>query len=133
MLQVILVVLDKVLSSLFWYKDMARTNKRGIAAKKAVQQKQAARLKGWRRFEYPKRKLELEEAKEFGIIGVVTNPKWADYNRFLRGRKICWETRLRIDPDWFRFVKTPSGGSEVVTAPMTGRIIKKLRKSTGRR
>ena len=35
---------------------MARTNKRGIAAKKAVAQKQAARLKGGRRFEYPKRK-----------------------------------------------------------------------------
>lgn len=54
---------------------MARTNKRGIAAKKAVQQKQANRLKGGRRFEYPKRKLELEEAKELGIIGVVGNPK----------------------------------------------------------
>ncbi len=54
---------------------MARTNKRGIAAKKAVQQKQANRLKGGRRFEYPKRKVELDEAKEIGFIGAVTNPK----------------------------------------------------------
>ena len=112
---------------------MARTNKRGIAAKKAVQAKQAARMKGWRRFDYPKRKLELEEAKELGIIGVVTNPKWSDYNRFLRGRKVCRETKLRVDPDGFRFIRTPSGWSEVVIAPMSGWTIKKMRKSTGKR
>jgi hypothetical protein len=47
----------------------------GLQQKKAVQQKQANRLKGGRRFEYPKRKLELEDAKEIGIIGVVTNPR----------------------------------------------------------
>ncbi len=108
---------------------MARTNKRGIAAKKAVQAKQASRLKGGRRFEYPKRKLELEEAKELGVIGVVTNPKGAEYNRFLRGRKICRETKLRTDPDGYRFIRTPSGWSEVVTAVMSGWIIKKLRKA----
>ena len=108
---------------------MARTNKRGIAAKKAVQAKQAARMKGGRRFEYPKRKMDLEEAKELGIIGVVTNPKGGEYNRFLRGRKICRETRLRIDPDGFRFIRTPSGGSEVVSAPMSGWVAKKMRKS----
>ncbi len=112
---------------------MARTNKRGIAAKKAVQAKQAARMKGGRRFDYPKRKLELDEAKEIGIIGVVTNPKGGEYNRFLRGRKICRETRLRTDPDGFRFIRTPSGGSEVVTAPMSGWIFKKLRKATRKR
>ncbi len=112
---------------------MARTNKRGIAAKKAVQQKQANRLKGGRRFEYPKRKLELDEAKEIGIIGVVTNPRWWNYNRFLKGRKICRETRLRTDPDGYRFIRTPSGGSEVVVAPMSGWIAKKLRKATGKR
>ena len=109
---------------------MARTNKRGIAAKKAVAQKQAARLKGGRRFEYPKRKLELEEAKELGVVGAVTNAKGATYNRFLRGRKVCWETRLRIDPDGYRFIRTPSGGSEVVVAPMSGWISKRLRKNT---
>jgi hypothetical protein len=109
---------------------MARTNKRGIAAKKAVQQKQAARLKWGRRFEYPKRKLELEDAKEIGIIWAVVNPKWATYNRFLKGRKICRETRLRTDPDWYRFIRTPSWGSEVVVAPMSWWISKKLRKNT---
>ncbi len=109
---------------------MARTNKRGIAAKKAVQQKQAARLKGVRRFSYPKRKLELDEAKDLGIVGVVKNPKGTSYNRFLRGRKICWETRLRIDPDGYRLIGTPSGGTEIVRAPQSGWIIKKLRKST---
>jgi len=32
--------------------------------KKAQQAKQASRVRGARRFDYPKRKLELEEAKE---------------------------------------------------------------------
>ena len=53
----------------------SRTNKQGIAKKKAQQAKQASRVRGSRRFDYPKRKLELEEAKELGIIGVYTNPK----------------------------------------------------------
>lgn len=109
---------------------MARTNKRGIAAKKAVQQKQANRLKWGRRFEYPKRKVELEEAKEIGFVWAVTNPKGATYNRFLRWRKVCRETRLRTDPDGYRFIRTPSGWSEVVVAPMSWWISKKLRKST---
>jgi len=42
----------------------SRTNKQGIAKKKAQQAKQASRVRGSRRFDYPKRKLELEEAKE---------------------------------------------------------------------
>ena len=42
----------------------SRTNKKGIAAKKRQLQKQASRLKGEKRFNYPKRKLNLEEAKE---------------------------------------------------------------------
>ncbi len=46
----------------------SRTNKKGIAQKKIQLQKQAKRLKGVKRFEYPKRKLDLEEAKELGII-----------------------------------------------------------------
>ena len=88
---------------------MARTNKRGIAANKAKMQKQANRLKGSKRFEYPTRKLTLEEGKDLGVIGVVSNPKGRDYNRFLRGRKICRETRMRVDPDGCRFIKTPAG------------------------
>jgi len=43
----------------------SRTNKQGIAKKKAQQSKQANRLKGMKRFEYPKRKLTLEEGKDF--------------------------------------------------------------------
>lgn len=107
----------------------ARTNKRGIAAKKAQQQKQANRLKGGRRFEYPKRKLTIEEAKELGVVGVRTNPKGSTYNRFLRGRKVCRETRLRTDPDGFRYIRTPSGGSEMVHAPLSGWTRVRLRKT----
>ncbi len=108
----------------------SRTNKRGIAAKKAQQQKQAKRLKGYKKFEYPKRKLDLEQAKEIGIIGVVKNPKGNEYHRFLRGRKICRETRLRVDRDGYRFIRTPSGGSEVVVAPSSGWTRKKLMKNS---
>jgi len=46
----------------------SRTNKRGIAAKKSQLQKQAKKFKGAKKFTYPKRKLDLEEAKELGII-----------------------------------------------------------------
>lgn len=109
---------------------MARTNKQGIAKKKAIQSKQANRLKGMKRFEYPKRKLTLEEGKDLGAVGVWTNPKGRDYHRFLRGRKICWETRLRLDPDGYRYIRTPSGGSEMVTAPMSGWTRTKMRKNT---
>lgn len=109
---------------------MARTNKQGIAKKKAIQSKQANRLKGMKRFEYPKRKLTLEEGKDLGAVGVWTNPKGHDYHRFLRGRKICWETRLRLDPDGYRYIRTPSGGSEMVIAPMSGWTRTKIRKNT---
>ncbi|GHW02266.1 hypothetical protein AGMMS50249_0520 [candidate division SR1 bacterium] len=107
----------------------SRTNKQGIAKKKAQQQKQASRTKGARKFDYPKRKLDLNDGKERGAIGVVSNPKGNEYHRFLRGRKVCRETRLRTDPDGYRFIKTPSGGSEVVFAPTSGRTRNKLRKS----
>ena len=107
----------------------SRTNKQGIAKKKAQQQKQATRLKGAKRFDYPKRKLDLENGKERGVIGVVTNPKGNSYCRFLRGRKVCRETRLRVDPDGYRYIKTPSGGSEVVFVPANGWTRTKLRKS----
>lgn len=107
----------------------SRTNKQWIAKKKAQQQKQASRTKGAKRFDYPKRKLDLNDGKERGAIGVVTNPKGGEYHRFLRWRKVCRETRLRIDPDGYRFIKTPSGGSEVVIAPVSGWTRNKLRKA----
>jgi hypothetical protein len=108
----------------------SRTNKQWIAKKKAQQSKQANRLKWMKRFEYPKRKLTLEEGKDIWAIWVYTNPKWRDHHRFIRWRKICWETRLRIDPDWYRYIRTPSGGTEMVEAPMSGWTRTKLRKNS---
>ncbi|MDR2415255.1 MAG: hypothetical protein LBD75_01200 [Candidatus Peribacteria bacterium] len=107
----------------------SRTNKQGIAKKKAQQQKQATRMKGAKRFEYPKRKVELTEGKERGVLGILSNPKGNDYHRFLKGRKICRETKLRVDPDGYRYIKTPSGGSEMVYVPPSGRTRTKLRKN----
>lgn len=107
----------------------SRTNKQGIAKKKAVQQKQANRTKGAKRFDYPRRKLTLEEAKDMGVIVIWTNPKGADYHWFLRGRKNCWETGLRVDPDGYRYIRTPSGGSEMVSAPLSGWTRVKMRKN----
>ena len=107
----------------------SRTNKQGIAKKKAQQQKQATRLKGAKRFDYPKRRMDLEDGKEWGFIGVSTNPKGNGYHRFLKGRKICRETRLRVDPDGYRYIKTPSGGSDMVFVPASGWTRTKLRKN----
>lgn len=111
---------------------MARTNKRGIASKKAQLQKQAGLTKGTKRFTYPKRKLSLEEAKEIGAVGAETNPQGHTYNWFLKGRKICWETRLRVDPDGWRYIRTPSGGSDFVEVPVSGWLRKRLMKATTR-
>ena len=111
----------------------SRTNKQGIAKKKAQQSKQASRLKGMKRFEYPKRKLTIEEAKDLWAVGVYKNPKGHDYNRFLRGRKICRERRLRTDPDGYRYIRTPSGGSEMVQAPMSGWTRSRMRKNVYKR
>ena len=86
-------------------------------------------MKGAPRFTYPKRKLGLEEAKEIGVVGVMTNPKGRTYNWFLKGRKICWETRMRMDPDGYRYVKTPGGGSDYVEIQPSGWMRKKLKKS----
>jgi hypothetical protein len=107
----------------------SRTNKQGIAKKKAQQQRQATRLKGAKRFDYPKRKIDLVDGKEWGVIGIATNPKGNEYHRFLRGRKVCRETRLRVDPDGYRYIKTPSGGSEMVFVPASGWTKTKLRKN----
>ena len=111
----------------------SRTNKQGIAAKKAQLQKQAGRMKGAKRFEYPKRKLDLQDAKDMGVIGVETNPRGHGFHRFLKGRKICRETRLRVDPDGFRYVKTPSGASTFVEVPTSGWLRKRLIKNTTQR
>lgn len=111
----------------------ARTNKQGIAKKKAQQAKQANRTKGAKRFDYPKRKLTLEEAKELGVVGGKANLKGHEYNRFLRGRKVCRETKIRLDPDGYRYIKTPSGGSEMVQAPISGWTRVKLNKTVYKR
>ncbi len=120
-------------TSYFLQKMASRTNKQGIAKKKSQQQKQATRLKGMKRFEYPKRKITLEEGKDLGVLGIYTNPKGHDFNWFVRGRKICWETRLRTDPDGFRYIRTPSGASEMVIAPISGWTRTKMRKNTTQR
>ncbi len=111
----------------------SRTNKRGIAKKKAQLQKQAKRVKWQRRFEYPKRKLSLDEAIELGVVWAKTNPKGNTYHRFLKGRKLCWETRLRVDPDGYRLIKLPSGWLDFVEVPISGWLRKKLAKAARRR
>ena len=110
----------------------SRTNKKGIAAKKKQLQKQASRLKWEKRFNYPKRKLNLEDAKELWIIWSKTNQKWNTYHRFLKWRKVCWETRLRVDPDGYRLIKLPPWGLDFVEVPISGWLRKKLVKSSRR-
>ena len=110
----------------------SRTNKRWIAAKKAQLQKQAMRKKWERKLNYPKRKLSLEQAKELNVVAAKDNPKGHTYHRFLKGRKICWETRLKVDPDGYRLVKLPSGWLEFVEVPVSWWLRKRLAKSARR-
>ncbi len=106
----------------------SRTNKRWIAAKKEQQKKQSSRLKWEKKFNYPKRKISLEDAKSLSVVGSKTNPQGRDYHWFLKGRKVCWETGLRVDPDGFRLIKLSSGGFEFVEVPFSGWVRKKLTK-----
>lgn len=96
------------------------------------QQKQAQRVKGTARFSYPKRKLDLEDAKQIGVVVAKDNLKGNTYHWFYKGRKVCRETRLRVDPDGYRMIRTPSGGSDMVEVPMSGwvrrQVIRKLKK-----
>lgn len=110
----------------------SRTNKKWIASKKAQLAKQASRNKGTQRFTYPKRKLSLEEAKEIGVVWNKTNPSNRDFNWFLKWRKICWETWLRVDPDWYRLVRLPSWWLEFVEVAVSGWVRKKLSKNRKR-
>jgi hypothetical protein len=65
--------------------------------------------------------------RRFGVVGVVKNPLGHEYHWFLKGRKICWETGVRVDPDGFRMVKPPAGGMEVVEIVPSGRLRRKLK------
>ncbi len=103
-----------------------RTNKKWIAAKKAQLAKQAGRLKWQQKFNYPKRNLSLDLAKELAVVGAKTNPSGRTYNWFLKWRKICWETRMRIDPDGYRLIKMPNGWMDFVEVPISGWVRKKL-------
>lgn len=110
----------------------SRTNKQGIAKKKAQQAKQASRIRGAKRFDYPKRNIGLEQAMAEGFIHEVKNPKGNTYHWFRKGRKICWETRQRVDPDGFRYILSPSGSSLVVSVGSSGFVRRKLRKTRTR-
>jgi hypothetical protein len=106
----------------------SRTNKQGIAKKKAVQAKQASRLKGAKRFNYPKRNISLEMAMSEGFVHAVKNPAGNTWHWFYRGRKVCWETRVRVDPDGYRYNRTPNGGQNIIQVFSSGFVRRKLKK-----
>lgn len=107
----------------------ARTNKRWIAAKKQQIKKQADRTKWAKRFTYPQRNLSIQDWKDLWAIWVKENPKGRTYHRFLKWRKVCYETRLRIDPDWYRLVKMPNWWLDFVEVPFSWWTRKKIIKS----
>ena len=107
----------------------ARTNKKWIAAKKQQLQKQAWRMKWEKKFNYPKRKLSLEQAKELSVVWAKENPAGNTYNRFLKWRKICWETRLKVDPDGYSLTKLPSWWLTFVEVPVSWWLRKKIVKN----
>lgn len=104
----------------------SRTNKQWIASKKKQLNKQAGRWKGEKKFNYPKRKVSLEQAKELGFVWAKQNPVGNTYNRFLKGRKICWETRLKVDSDGYALTNLPSWWLEFVEVPVSGWLRKRI-------
>ena len=112
---------------------MARTNKKWIAQKKAQLHKQAKLWKWAKKFNYPKRRLSVEEWKTIWVIWSKKNPKNHEYNRFLKWRKNCIETWTSVDPDGFRLINLPSWGLDFVDVPMSWWMRKKLIKSTQHR
>jgi len=71
----------------------------------------------------------LEQGKEMGFIVAKENPDGHIYHWFFAGRKVCWETRLRVDPDGYRYIRTPSGGSQMVQIPVSGWVRKQMAKA----
>lgn len=82
---------------------MARTDKQGIRKKK--QQQSSG---GVIRFSNPKIKISLQEAKELGIVIPMINPSGRTFHWFVRGRKDCFETKMKRDLDGYRFYKNQS-------------------------
>lgn len=83
---------------------MARTNKNGIARSKKAKAKNASkRVKGlnnqkkWRDIAVK----PLQYLKDNWLVKAIVNPKGNLYHWFTRGRKSCWETKLKIDKDLF--------------------------------
>lgn len=79
---------------------MARTDKQGIRKNK-LKQASSKTL----RFSNPQVKISLQEAKELGIVIPIENPKGRTFHWFVRGRKDCFETKMKWDLDGYRFYK----------------------------
>jgi hypothetical protein len=60
------------------------------------------------------------------VIGVSINPKGREYHWFLKGRRVCRETRLKMDPDGYRMIVLPSGSTDFVEVMQSGRVRSKI-------
>ncbi len=110
-----------------------RTDKQWIRQRRQQLKKQKKKIRSkWeKRFKYPKRKLSLEKAKSLGIVGAKKNPAGNTYHWYLKWRKVCWETGIRVDPNGYRLFKPPSGsGYDFKKVQLTGRKKRKLRDAT---
>ncbi len=83
---------------------MARTNK-----KKQRENKKRASNTPTLRFKNPRQRLSLTEAKERGIVVPRKNPDGHIFHWFVKGRKACYETKMKFDPDGYRFYKNDGG------------------------
>ena len=79
---------------------MARTDKQGIRKKKQQQSSSGAM-----RFSNPRINISLNDAKEIGIVIPQENPSGRTFHWFVRGRKDCFETKMKWDRDGYRFYK----------------------------
>lgn len=102
---------------------MARTDKQWIRKKK--QQQSSSWIS---RFSNPQIKISLQEAKELGIVVPQVNPLGRTFHWFVRGRKDCFETKMKWDLDGYRFYKNQTEWL-CCEIPMPNRARRRIRKT----
>ena len=107
----------------------SRTNKQGIAKKKAQLQK-LKMLKVWAKRRLKNKNLSEEEKIEKWFIFEMINPKWKKFSRDKSWRKvICLQTWMREDEDGYRLLFKPNSSElEYVYSGLNARLRRKLKR-----
>jgi len=88
---------------------MGRTNKQGIAKSKSLKQKnKKSKSSGGQEYYHNIARRPFKELKNGGMLETIANPAGNTYHWFTKGRRSCYETKLKLDPDGFsKFKQIP--------------------------